>query len=200
MTPWQGKWFQRCRPLVIRIHLWPVDSSLTGLAWSLRKLLTKQSPVIWDAMALMWRHHNALFAFCSAYFLQVILPHDGVMIWKYYSALLALCEGNHRSPVDFLRKGLVTRNLMFLWCTTQKTFEQTVEWLVIWDAMTPTWFLRNDIFRCFFTDTSAIVRWRMNMDKLNNEDINATISTPRAQTSAMPSLKSVKQSTQAWNM
>ena len=49
----------------------------------------------------------------------------------------ALCDGNHQVKAEFPRKGKVTRNFdrRFLWCVSEKKFEQTVEMPVIWDAM-----------------------------------------------------------------
>ena len=43
--------------------------------------------------------------------------------------------GIHRSPVDSPRKSQNRGALIFLWCAPEQAAEQTVEMLVIWDAM-----------------------------------------------------------------
>ena len=62
--------------------------------------------------------------------------------------------GIHWSPMDSLHKGSVMQTFdvssMLAWtncwtCWPKQTVEQTVEWLVIWDAMTPMW--------CHYYDT-----------------------------------------------
>ena len=57
--------------------------------------------------------------------------------WRHqmeiFSALLALCEGS--PPVVSLTKASDAELWCFLWCVPELTAEQTVEMLVIWDAM-----------------------------------------------------------------
>ena len=57
------------------------------------------------------------------------------------SALWTLCGGNHRSPVNSghrwipLRKASDAELLCYLWCAPEQIPEQTIEMLVILDAM-----------------------------------------------------------------
>ena len=54
---------------------------------------------------------------------------------KAYYALLALCEGNPQVTSGFPSRASDTELWCFLWCEPEQTVEQTVEILVIWDAM-----------------------------------------------------------------
>ena len=56
---------------------------------------------------------------------------------KMFSALLALCEGNPPVTGGFPSRRPVTRS--FLWCASEKTVEQTIATLVVWDAIAPLW-------------------------------------------------------------
>ena len=68
------------------------------------------------------------------------------------SALLALCEGNPLVTGGFPTNDQWSRILIFLCRQLDKAVEQTVEWLVIWDAMMPMWHHCNDF-------ESAHKRW-----------------------------------------
>ena len=70
-----------------------------------------------------------------------------------FFALLALCEGMHRSPVNSPHKsqwrGALGISLIYAWTNV----EQTIETLVIWDAitliMTSVWWFRRNDLKCF---------------------------------------------------
>ena len=66
--------------------------------------------------------------------LSLSLPiHDDVIKWKHFPRCWPFVSGIHRSPVNSPHKGQWRGALIFLW--SEQTAEQTIETLVIWDAI-----------------------------------------------------------------
>ena len=75
--------------------------------------------------------------------IRLITPGNAPVWWRHqmgtFSALLALCEGNPSVTGGFPSQGphsdVFQRLWCFLWYTSKQTGEQTIETLVIWDAI-----------------------------------------------------------------
>ena len=78
-----------------------------------------------------------------------------------FSALLALCAGNSPVTGEFPAQRPVTQSFdVFLWFATEQTIEQTIEAVVIWDAivliMTSLYFVEAN-YRPFCSDLSVLI-------------------------------------------
>ena len=62
-----------------------------------------------------------------------------ILWWRHqmetFSALLAICVGNSPVTGEFPSQRPVTRSWCFLWSAPEQTAGQTIETLVIWDAI-----------------------------------------------------------------
>ena len=72
--------------------------------------------------------------------------HNDVIIWKrFFSHYWPFVNGIQWSLVYSLHNGPVMWTLMFLWCESEQTVEQTIKWSVSWDNMTFMWRHCNDM-------------------------------------------------------
>ena len=163
-----GKIFLHIWPFVRGIHWWPVDSPHKGpvmfLCCQSAQVVeqTVEWVVILDTMTLVWCYNHVLHdtVHISEWTLNNIIFMSNNVLSAFYMAitlllyyelsrrhhdletlsvlLLALCVGNppltHECP-----KCQLGSESMFLSCQLEQAAEQTIEWLVILDAMTLTW-------------------------------------------------------------
>ena len=63
--------------------------------------------------------------------------HDDVIEWKHFTTLLALCDGEStRHRWIPLTKASDMELWWFLWSVPEQMVEQTIDTLVVWDAIT----------------------------------------------------------------
>ena len=93
-------------------------------------------------MVALFVHIGFAWSICSYSSGLLKNIHEDVAKWKHFQCYWPFVRGIHRSALDTPHEGQNVE-LCFLWCAPEQTTEQTMEMLVIWDAMalivTPLW-------------------------------------------------------------
>ena len=107
--------------------------------------------------------------------LEICTQYD-VMTWKFSFHYWPFVKGICQWLVDSHLKGLLCRDLVFFCCKHQWAVKQTVNLLLIWDAMTVIWshcksvgllcflLIRHQSFlsRSYFIQLCSLIAWKAN--------------------------------------